>query len=52
MLNKIAIISAFIVLMLLVRLVKIGTIHFKSWWIASIVAVIVTIIAIVISMFL
>ena len=52
MLNKIAIISAFIVLMLVIRLLKKDTIHFKSWWISSIVSVIVTIIAIVISMFL
>lgn len=52
MLNKIAIIFAFIVPMLLIRLVKRDTIHFKSWWIASIVAVIVTIIAIIISKFL
>lgn len=52
MLNKIAIMSAFIVIMPLIRLVKKDTIHFKNWWIASIVAVIVAIIAIVISMFL
>lgn len=47
--NKIAIIFAFIVLMMLVRILKIDTIHFQSGWVVSIVAVVVAIIAIIIS---
>ena len=41
-----------IILFLLLRLIKIDNIHFKSAWIASLMAVVVTIIAIIISIIL
>lgn len=53
MLDKIAIMYVwFVVLMLLIRLVKVDNIHFKSGWVASIFAVIITLISIVISIFI
>ena len=53
MIDKINVIFVwFVVLMLLIRLVKIDNFYFKNGWIASIVAIIITIIGIVISMFI